>query len=169
MNTVHLSLALLLLFSMDGAAAAWQTAPAHDDNPALPFGVAFTVNERGHRAEVFKDREGRVYLRFVREQKLPSFSPTSCPTFQIDQRKPMYHYEIGESCTVEDKGITVLLGEIRDSRITSLALHRLMNGGQLAFRYTTRDGTYHESLFKLRNSKQALENVLGSGTQVSTE
>jgi hypothetical protein len=81
----------------------------------------------------------------------------------------MHFFEIDRSCRIEVDRAIYALGEIRNKALTSLVVHRMMNGHTVAFRYVTQDGAYHESNFALIRSKQALRNALGLDTRVSPE
>ena len=128
--------------------------------------VAYAKSEAGQRVEVFIGDRSTVFLRLVLGAGFETFAESSCPTFQIDQRKPMHHFEVGYHCAVVAKRTTYLLGQINDSEITSLILHRFMNGNQATFRYTIKSGQYRQVSFSLGSSKQALRHALGSDTRV---
>ncbi len=131
--------------------------------------VAYVNNNSGQRVEVYVGDRSTVFLRFVLGPGFETFAESSCPTFQIDQRKPMHHFEVGYRCAVVAKRATYLLGQIDDSEITSLILHRFMNGNQVTFRYTIKSGQYRQLSFSLASSKQALTHALGSDIRILVE
>lgn len=108
-------------------------------------------------------------LAFTTPPGFSGLARTSCPTFQVDDRLPLHHFEIGAACEVEAGGARYRLGPIRDGLHVSLVTHRLMNGGTVAFRFLTEDGAYHESTFALTRSKRAVAAALGTETRVEPE
>lgn len=159
-----LSIVLILLTSvMPAAYAAWQTTIAGDR------AVASINGEHGRRLELFVDARDTIFLRFTLGQGFETFAATSCPTFQIDERKPMHHFSPGPNCTVSSKDVTFSLGEIVDRGIRSLVVHRLLNGNAVTFRYSVSSGQYREAKFSLSRSKQATRKLLGYGLKVEVD
>lgn len=158
-------LACLLLHAQI-AAAAWTTRDA--DEPGLNP-IAYSLNDSGQRVEILLRDGDTIYLRLVLGEGFETFGETNCPTFQIDKRTPMHHFDVGERCAIGSKQATFTLGQISDRAIKSLILHRLMNGNKVTFRYTVNNGQYRQASFSLRNSKQALRLALGSGIRVSAD
>ena len=146
--------------------AAWTTRVPEEPglNP-----VAYSANDTGQRTEIFLGDHKTVYLRLVLGDGFEAFAESSCPTFQIDKRKPMHHFDIGYRCAVIAKTATFILGQIVDHEIESIILHRFINGNRVAFRYTTNNGQYREAHFSLSSSKRALLDALGNDTRVGAE
>jgi hypothetical protein len=159
----------LLVFSAlasQAATAAWSTR-APDESNLDP--IAYITNDAGLRAEIFLGDQNAVYLRLVLGEGFETFAATNCPTFQIDKRKPMHHFDIGPRCAMVDKKATFLLGRIADREIKSLILHRFMNGDRVTFRYTVKTGQYRQTSFSLSRSKQALKQALGFDTRIRVD
>ncbi len=131
--------------------------------------VAYTANDAGQRAEIYLGDRKIVYLQFVLGEGFETFAKSNCPTFQIDQRKPMHHFDVGNRCAIVAKRATFMLGQITDQEIKSLILHRFLNGNQVTFRYTVSSGQYRQTIFSLRSSKQALMQALGFATRIRVE
>lgn len=143
---------------------AWQTA----NEAATDAGQgAFVVNDAAQRLELDVDAHGTVRLRFRLNDGFETFSPSNCPTFQIDEREPMHHFNVGERCLLEPKHATFALGQIADRKMDSLILHRVLNGNAITFRYTVTGGQYRAARFTLSGSKRALRGTLGFNLQVS--
>ena len=156
---------LLILSStaMPGADAAWHTTTAGDRD------VASIDNEHGQTLELFVDERNTIRLRLTLGQGFETFAAASCPTFQIDDRKPMHHFNPGPDCVVASKQVTFSLGEIVDRGIRSLVVHRLLNGNAANFRYTVSSGQYRQATFSLSRSKQAVRRLLGYGLKVEID
>ena len=156
---------LTLLAIAPALDAAWGTRPA-DARSRNVYPLAFVANEGGDELVVSRNADNEVRLSIRIKSGFRSLSRSSCPTFQIDRRIPMHFFEIGNGCNIGMVEATYNLGRVQSRRITSLILHRLMNGSNVAFRYTTQDGTYHEARFPLTRSKRALRNAIGRDTRV---
>ncbi|MGB1885408.1 MAG: hypothetical protein ACPHUF_16020 [Gammaproteobacteria bacterium] len=86
---------------------------------------------------------------------------SSCPTFQIDKRRPQHHFAGGENCAVKGRTVRYVVASESRGEIESLVTYRLLNGNDVNFRYRTNDGKYHQSRFTLGRSKQAVRAALG--------
>ena len=168
-QTVPALLCCLTLFAIAPALdAAWGTRPATArSHNAYP--LAFVANEGGDELVISRSADDEVRLSIRIKSGFHSLSRSSCPTFQIDRRIPIHFFEIGNGCNAGIVEVTYDLGRVRSRRITSLILHRLMSGNNVAFRYTTQDGTYHEARFPLTRSKHALRNAIGRDTLVVSD
>ncbi|MGR9092329.1 MAG: hypothetical protein ACU85U_17300 [Gammaproteobacteria bacterium] len=158
-------LVLLILSSaaLPAAYAAWETA---DEGERA---VASVSNEHGQHLDLFVDERNAIFLRITLGQGFEAFAAASCPTFQIDERKPMHHFVPGPNCTVASKNVTFSLGEIVDRGIRSLVVHRLLNGNAVTFRYTVSNGQYRQARFSLSRSKQAMRKLLGYTLNVEVD
>ena len=157
---------IVLVFLFCGhhnAMAAWIT---RDQSELGLNPVAYATATTGQRAEIFVGKSSTIFLRLVLGAGFETFTESNCPTFQIDDRKPMHHFEVGDSCAIVAKRVTYMLGQIVEQEITSLILHRFMNGNQVTFRYTVKNGQYRQASFSLDNSKQALMRALGSDIRI---
>ena len=166
MAETRLFVLVLFLLGTHNAIAAWTVR----DQEALGLNpVAYAESATGEQVEIFLGDRSTVYLRFVLGTGFETFSESNCPTFQIDDRKPMHHFEVGYRCAIVAKRATYLLGPIIDQEISSLILHRFMNGNQVSFRYTVKNGQYRQADFSLGSSKQALTHALGANTRILVE
>ena len=156
-----LAVAMVLLLATPLAVIGWETTSDVDEAGATAKTTARQRNQVGDAVEVFKDVNDFVYVRLTLAPGFTSFALTSCTTFQIDSRKPVHHYDVGNDCRVAEKSLTIFLGDIVDGLIVSLPLYRFMNGNRVAFRYITNSGEYRESVFSLRGSKAVLTAALG--------
>jgi hypothetical protein len=158
-------LAAWLLFITFGspALAAWSV---HEPSVIGASTVAYAENSTGQRIEVFVEENGTVVLRLQLGSGFETFSRANCPTFQIDTRKPMHHYEVGNGCYISAKLTRIELGAIADGEIESLVLHRFMNGSDVTFRFTVENGQYRQAQFSLSSSKQSLKRAIGPDTRI---
>jgi hypothetical protein len=153
-------LAALLLCSTATAAAPWRYRAAGEGEAAR----AEVANAAGDRLSVW--REGKqVRAEFV-PATLAELGPSACPTFQVDARQPLYYFPLGDGCRFHGHGALFDLFRIPGRRFPSAVLHGLMNGNHVTFRFVTRDGAYHESVFALTQSKRALLRALGRDLDV---
>ena len=158
-------LALCLL----GTHSAMATWTVHDQEELGLNPVASAESANGERVEIFLGDRNIVYLHLQLGAGFETFFESNCPTFQIDDRKPMHYFEVGYRCVIVAKRATYLLGRIIDQEITSLVLHRFMNGNRVSFRYSVKNGQYRQTNFSLGSSKQALTRALGSDTRILVE
>ena len=156
---------LPLLLMGQPQAQAWQTSTSTDSS-AADYPIAFERNTRGDTSEVYRTANGQIFLRVRLAPGFIKFSPSNCPTLQVDQRTPVHHYQTGPACALSTDSVEILIAEISQNLAISLPLHRLMNGSKLAVRFVTSSGEYRESVFSLRNSKQALKTAIGDNVQV---
>jgi hypothetical protein len=161
-NGFWLSATLLFTWAWP-ALAAWSV---HEPSVAGASSVAYTENSSGQRIEIFVEENGTVVLRLQLGSGFETFSRANCPTFQIDTRKPMHHFEVGNGCYMSEKLTRIELGTIAESEIESLVLHRFMNGNNVTFRYTVETGQYRQTRFSLSSSKQSLKRAIGPETRI---
>ncbi|MEQ8661299.1 MAG: hypothetical protein RLW62_10810, partial [Gammaproteobacteria bacterium] len=153
--------ALFLALAASTHAAPWAVRTARDGSPPR----AEIVNAAGARLAVFRDAAGAVVAEFRAAAPSP-LAAGHCPTFQVDARLPLHHYPPGEDCAVDGRSARFTLVRDAGPRVESDVLYQLMNGSQVAFRFTTRDGAYHEARFPLTRSKNALRRALGRNLDV---
>ena len=164
--TIFLLSAFIAFHLASAPAAPWTVLHA-ESTANTDFVHAVQVNEAGGEIKVFRDARSQVFLEFKITPGFSGLSRSSCPTFQIDRLIPMHYFNVDRSCQVEAHRAVYDLGQIEDNTLTSLVVHRLMNGGKVAFRYLTQDGTYHELSFALSQSKEALTSALGIDTRIA--
>lgn len=157
--------AIVFILACTSANAAWRAADTTAENK---YPLAYVVNDAGEKTELYVDAD-TIYLRLNLSNGFESFPQSNCPTFQIDQRTPLHHFEIGPTCVVEDKRATYTLGKLKQRQIKSLILHRIMNGNVLIFRYTIKNGQYREARFSLSRSKAAFKTALGYNPTIEVD
>ena len=145
---------------------AWDVRERISDDPLGVGPIATLTNGSGDSVEIYRDNNDFVYVVLKLNEGFTSFGISSCATFQIDKRRPVHHYDVGASCTVKSKTMTIFLGDIVDDRVISLPLHRFINGNNVSFRYITSTGEYRQSVFSLSRSKQALSQAIGLNVTV---
>ena len=106
---------VLLSIGSLGATAAWLLS---DEAERGSSPVAYAESDTGQRVEIYIGDRSTVLLRLILGAGFETFAESSCPTFQIDRREPMHHFEVGYYCAVVAKRATFLLGQINDSAIT---------------------------------------------------
>lgn len=160
-------IAFFIALHVGSAAAAQWTLHKVNADASVDYAHAVQVNDAGSELKVFRDARSHVFLEFKITPGFSGLSRSSCPTFQIDRLIPMHYFSVDHSCHIEAARVVYDLGQIRNNALTSLVVHRLMNGVKVAFRYLTQDGTYHESRFALSRSKEVLTTALGVDTQIT--
>lgn len=148
------------------ATHAWQTRARYDSEISGALPIAFEQNTRGDISEVYRDSDGSIILRVKLSPGFIQFSPTNCPTLQIDTRLPVHHYQRGENCELSVDQVDITIGDVVDDVVLSLPLHRLINGNQLAVRFVTASGEYRQASFSLANSKRALTEAVGPAIRI---
>ena len=154
-------LALALPFA--ATAALWNLRPAPEAK-ANPWAVVGSTS--GDELAVFRDKNNQVHLRFSVAGTFNRLAPSHCPTFQIDAAQPLYHLAVDQSCHIDNKHALIELGTVRNRVLVSAAVDQLMNGTEIAFRYVSADGAYHEADFPLTGSSQAIRRALGRNVRV---
>lgn len=154
---------LVLALSATAAGEAWKLRPAPTAK-ASPWAVVGSAG--GEELALYRDRLNQVHLQFQLAGTFTSFAADRCPTFQIDTQQPLHHFAVGTVCHLERKRARIKLGAVRNRELVSAAVDQLMNGTQIAFRYVTIDGAYHEADFPLNGSSLAVSRALGRGVRV---
>ncbi len=143
--------------------AQWQVV---DPTKELPASAA-TRNTSGDALRIYRDKEGRVHLRFLLRAGFDSLA--GCPTFQVASEPAEYQSYDGTACTTGDHWVEFILGRIEGGTLHSAALHRLLNGNNVAFRYALKDHGYGETAFDLTGSKRAVTRILGRSITVTPD
>ena len=154
---------LVLALSASAAGVPWKLRPAPTAK-ASPWAVVSSAG--GEELALYRDRLNQVHLQFQLAGTFTSFAADRCPTFQIDTQQPLHHFAVGKVCHLEHKRARIKLGAVRNRELVSAAVDQLMNGTQIAFRYVTTDGAYHEADFPLGGSSLAVSRALGRGVRV---
>lgn len=149
------------LFHQQVTGAAWQL---EDESQSGGVAQARVDNEDDESLQVHRAGD-RVVLEFT--ANVPQgLIRSSCPTFQIDNRSPQHFFTSGADCQVDGATARYDVSVLVNDRTVSLVLYRLINGSRVYFRYLTPDGSYHQSVFSLSQSKQALLGALGGTIEV---
>lgn len=156
------------LFLWSGALPAqWQAVAAPDqDGEASPFAVV--GNPAGDRFEVHRQDDGTITGRLLLREGFETFHPEGCPTLVVDMTPPAGLADRNGPCRIDGHRAGFVFGTIAGDRIASTHLMRLMDGQQVVFRFHVDGRGYRETRFPLRNSKNALTELLGPGVAVET-
>jgi len=71
-------------------------------------------------------------------------------------------------CLLNYQWVEFVLGYIENNEIKSTALHNMMNGNKITYRFILESGGYDETEFSLSGSKRILTNILGNNLTVRT-
>ncbi len=142
--------------------AAWTTT---SDGEGV---IAAAAPSAGHELALLRRGEA-VVLRFSLPGGFATLDPAHCPTFQVDRKPAITRADGQPGCTAGPRRVETVLGQVDNGRVVSLALHRIMNGSVLDYRYLTAEGRYREVSFSLGRSLQSIEAALGRGVQVQPE
>jgi hypothetical protein len=160
--TAHRRLAWgLLLVSVGAHAAGWRLDADAERGP-----TARVDDGTGSEVLLYRDGAGQVFLEFRTAAAFGGLARSSCPTLQIDQRKPLYHVAVGTGCEVEATRAVFRCATIDGRTLVSRPVADLMSGEHLAVRYMTEEGAYHEARFSLARSADSIRGVLGRGVRV---
>ena len=140
------------------AAAQWRVGQESPIGVTGRIDVAVVENESGHRLRLFNDDANNVRGVFELRGGFDTMDPESCPTYQVDQRRPRrVGYEEGR-CQILPKQAEFTLGRVGAGR--NEQLRRIMNGSNIVFRYRLGGGNYRETSFTLRGSMYALTTAI---------
>ena len=156
-------IAVLALLPAAATAASWSIREAPD--AASPLPQARVIADGGDEVIVFRTNDS-VHLQLTIGGAFTTLSPQSCPSFQIDQRRPVHHYAVGPACQINGTTALIDLGEVQNRTFESSAIDQMMNGVRLAIRYLSADGAYHEADFPLSRSASAIKRALGTSVRV---
>lgn len=155
----------LLCFALTLAAlparAAWQIVNVADGGSHERIRAARIENPDGYSLEVYRDRDGTVRSRFSLRNGFAELAPHMCPTFQIDSREPVNESIGDKACRTGERWAEFVLGYVKGGSVTSLVLHRLMNGETVTYRFALARGGYRQTSFSLKGSNHAIVEALG--------
>ena len=154
---------LVLAVSATAAGVSWKVGSSPRAKGS-PWAVVSSTS--GEELALYSDRQNKVHLQFKLAGTFKTFAPGRCPTFQIDRQQPLYHLAIDQGCHLDQKHALIDVGDVRNRVLVSGLVDQLMNGTQIAFRYVTADGAYHEADFPLNGSSLAISRALGRGVRV---
>ena len=146
-----------------GARAQWQMMDgAMTDGP--PF--AMVGNPAGDRFEVRRRDDDVLEGVLMLREGFETFAPEGCPTFVVDLSRPVSLAERNGPCVASRQRTRFILGRIEDGELASPRIVYLMNGNQVVFRFALEGLGYRETRFPLRNSRNALTELLGPAVDV---
>jgi hypothetical protein len=143
--------------------AEWKLERAGD------IAKASVSGDRGGLVAVYRDERDRIVLDLRVKQGFSGLAREHCPTLQIDERKPLFHTTIGDDCSVEADRALISLATVTGNELVSAPVYGLLNGQVLAVRYVGEDGTYHEAMFSLKRSAEAIRSAIGRELRVDAE
>lgn len=146
--------------------AEWQVVTHTNIDTNTSTEVAFTDNKEGYSTEIYQDSKGAVRLRFSMNKNNNRLSPDSCPTLQIDKRKPQNRSINDAPCIIQRKWAEYILGYQIDDRINSDSLRNIMNGVEIRYRFRLQNAGYAETAFSLSGSSNALKEALGEQVEI---
>jgi hypothetical protein len=109
--------------------------------------------------------DDNVYLEFT-SVGFAALSRASCPTLQIDTKRPLHHFSVGARCAVAGRRAIMTLGQVEDRTLRSNLVEQLMNGITVSVRFVSADGSYHQAEFALTRSARAIRAALGRDVRV---
>jgi hypothetical protein len=160
-----LVIAVLAAFALD-AAAQWVVGSETVKEGEEPIKVAMVRNASGHALLLYQDEASMVRGLFIIRPGFDAIAESSCPTYQIDDHKPLSLILGTDSCVLEPTRAHFIVGPVADGRVRSDQLLGIMNGTTLLFRYPLASRGYRETVFTLQGSKQAVYEVIGADVKV---
>ena len=162
----HLLFALLLL---PAAASAQWTVVTHQASESGPqTKIAQTTNSDGYTLEIYRDSGDAIRSRLTLREGLTALADKTCPTYQIDKGMPRNTSINNAPCISSPEWAEFILGYVKDGKIESSALHGLMIGINITFRFMLKDGDYRETKFSLAGSMRTLQTAFGQDIIVSS-
>ena len=164
----HLITVFMLTAAPLVASAEWTivTHPGTDNNTSTR--VAHVSNQDGYSLDIYRDANNVIRTRFGMNM-VDRLNGMNCPTFQVDKR-PAQNRSINDApCLSQGNWAEYILGYINNEQVMSTAMHNLMNGNTITYRFILRDAGYGETSFSLAGSKGILLEVLGKNLGVLTE
>lgn len=151
------------------AAAQWQVYNVGADAGQGVGDVAAVTNANGDSLRVYRGEEGFVYGEFVLREGFHTLARSTCPTYQIDLKRPVALRSGRDGCEVSERSARFVLGLTEGGHVESAALRGLMDGTRLRFRFHLTGLGYRETEFSLRGSKHALNRAIGTDASVVKE
>jgi hypothetical protein len=154
---------LLAVICAPAWAAQWMLIDASADLPT----AAAIRNSDGHALRVYRDAQDHVRMRFLLHAGFDNLA--ACPTFQVHDKAAEQRSFDNTECDNNGQWAEYTLGQIEKNAVQSMVLHRLLNGGDVAFRYALKDHGYGETVFSLGGSKQVITRALGGKIKITPE
>ena len=165
---LNLFITVLLTVAPVGASADWSIVTHNITNGTGTTRVAQIINQDGYSLEIYRDANNviRLHLGMNASNRL---NGKTCPSFQVD-RHPAQNRSINDApCLAQAQWAEYILGYIIEDHVTSTAMHNLLNGNTISYRFILRDSGYSETSFSLAGSKRVLLEILGNNLVVTTE
>ena len=138
-------------------------------NSSAKASVAIVKSEQGDSFRVYVDDNDNVRGVLSLRGGFDAFEVNTCPTYQIDDRAPQIVSFASGLCELEAATAHFSFGAREGRQIRSTALHRLMNGRSVVFRFRLSSVGYRESTFSLSRSKFAVEGAVGAGVRIEKQ
>jgi len=158
---------MLLLAAPAVAGAEW-SIETHNTADGATTRTAHIANKDGYTLEIYRDANNVIRTHFGMND-YNRLNGKTCPTYQVDNR-PAQNRSINDApCLSQARWAEYIMGYITDDQVTSTAMHNLLNGNTITYRFILQDSGYTETSFTLTGSKRVLLEVLGKNLVVSTE
>jgi len=163
----HLFITVLLITVPAVAGAEWSIV-THNTADGAATRTAHITNKDGYTLEVYRDANNVIRTHFGMNA-YHRLNDKNCPTYQVDKR-PAQNRSINDApCLSQAQWAEYIMGYITDDQVISTAMHNLLNGNTITYRFILRDAGYAETSFSLAGSKRVLLEILGKNLVVSTE
>lgn len=153
-------LCITLLLPALPANAAWQVVNGLSLDARHKVRAARIQNSDGYRLEVYRGADGSIRSRFLLRKGFEQFAPRSCPTFQVDGRKPVNASIDDQACTTDKRWAEFVLGYVKGRWVNSSTLYGLMSGNTVTYRFALAHGGYRQTRFSLKGSNHAIHEAL---------
>jgi hypothetical protein len=163
-SALHI-IAIMLSTTSTAAAQYWSVDAAAQDQQGKVSAVASVASSDADHLRIYRSANGEVWLSLRLRVGSEALDPSSCPTYQV-QGNSSADAKIVSPCTVDDSGVRIKLGQIRNDEIESEMLLSLMDGDTLHLTLKLTGLGYRRTTVSLRRSRQALLKVLGTNTNV---
>ncbi len=165
----YVILIVCLLGTPVSAVAEWKIVTHTDTDDNTNMQVAYTENNDGYNLEIYRDVSGAIRSRFSTNNVLFRLADKNCPTFQVDSRRALNRSINDAMCISNQQWAEFILGYIIDNEVKSTALHNMMNGNNITYRFLLENGGYGETQFSLFGSKKVLTSIFGNQLTVRTD
>ena len=158
----------VLLFAAPVVASAEWTIVTQTSADGTEAETAHTTNKAGYSLDLYRDANNVIRAHFGMNA-YNRLNPETCPTYQVDKR-PAQNRSINDApCLSQAQWAEYIMGYITDDQVTSSAMHNILNGNTITYRFILLNSGYGETSFSLSGSKRVLMEVLGNNLVVATE
>lgn len=163
----HLMITVLLIAAPAVASAEWSIVNQITANGTATE-TAHTTNKAGYSLDIYRDANNVIRAHFSMNASA-RLNGNTCPTYQVDKR-PAQNRSINDApCLSQAQWAEYIMGYITDDQVTSTAMHNLLNGNTITYRFILQNSGYGETSFSLSGSKRVLMEILGKNLVVATE